>query len=343
MKNQRIAMVGCALLAALALTGCGGGGADSDGASGEVVASLEGADITSDELMARLTEEQFDLLQATLDTMAAEIVVKREAESRDLTEEDLFTQEVVSQISLPDTTQIQQFYDSGKDTTFKGQTFEQARGPISEFLQRQKLIDRRNEFVGGLKKDAGFTIRLEPPRVAIDLPPGTPMKGGTDAPITIVEFADFECPACRRAYPDIERLLLEFSGQIQFAFVDFPLTTLHPRAVPASEAALCANEQGRFWDYHQNLMLLTGNLDDADLAKRAADLQLDVAKFAECYQSRRHSGVVRSSFQLGREKGVDSTPTFFVNGRKIVGAPAYDVFREIIETELARSSENVGG
>ena len=80
-----------------------------------------------------------------------------------------------------------------------------------------------------------------------------------------------------------------------------------------------------------------------DLTKRATDLNLDMAKFNECYTARRHSQTVRSNFQLGRENGVDSTPTFFVNGRKLVGSPGYAVFRDIIESELARVGENVGG
>jgi len=285
-------------------------------------------------LLERMRATQFEVLRGALDSLAEERMLQLEAAARGVSAEDLVRAEVTSQISLPDAEEIARFYELRKDA-MQGRTLEQMRPQISAFLQQQKFARRRSEYLAELKQKYGFRSLLEPPRVAIDLPPNVPVRGADDAPVTIVEFADFQCPACRSAYPGLERLLTEYGDRIRYVFRDFPLP-IHPRAIPASEAALCANVQGRYWDFYQNLMVMEGDLEDADLAARAKSVGLDVEQFNECYRSHRFAPDVQAAFQQGRALGVDSTPTFYINGRQIVGVQQYETLKEIVDEELAR-------
>jgi len=332
--QSRGSVVGVVLLAAVSLFDCAGGGTTPEGPT--VAAEVGGETISNDELLQQLVEDQWELVSSTLDRMVAEKLMEKEAAAREIDVEELVRAEIGDKIEPPTPEEIQGFY-AARQASMGGRTLEQVASQIEMFLQQQRFALRRDEWVSELKKANGFRAYIDPPRVTLDLPEGTPSRGPADAPVTIVEFADFECPACRSAYSALERAVEEYSDRVRFVFRDFPLP-MHARAVPASEAALCARAQGKFWDYHQNLMIMDGTLDDADLMKRAQDLGLDAEQFKNCFESRRFAPEVQASFQQGRELAVDSTPTLFINGRRLVGVQGYEALREIIEEELDRAS-----
>ena len=162
-----------------------------------------------------------------------------------------------------------------------------------------------------------------------------PILGPEDAPITIIEFSDYECPYCKRWHDEsFERLVETFPTEVRFVYRDFPLTSIHPNAAPAAEAANCAHEQGRFWDFHRKLFSTT-LLDTQTYLGYAEELGLDLAAFEECYTSRRYQDEVTADLQWAVNLGVSSTPTFFINGIAIVGAQPFEVFYEVITKELA--------
>ena len=220
------------------------------------------------------------------------------------------------------------------------------RPRIESYLRQQGGEIRRNEYIASLREQTSHKITLDPPRTDVAIPGEAPVKGPGDAPITLVEFADFQCPYCKQVHPVVERVLLEYGDQIRFAFMDFPLVD-HPRAMPASIASYCAAEQDKYWPYYQNLMVMAGDLGDTDLRKRATETGLDIAKFGDCYESRRYADQVQASFEHGKSLGVTGTPTFFLNGRMLVGAIRYEDFKQAIEEELEKaglgSDPNVGG
>jgi protein-disulfide isomerase len=163
-----------------------------------------------------------------------------------------------------------------------------------------------------------------------------PMLGLSDAPITIVEFSDYECPYCRRWHTDVYPSLLETYGdQIRFVYRDFPLESIHANAKPAAEAANCAYEQGAFWEYHDKLFGMQLGLSSQAYQEYASQLELDEAAFQECIESGRYQEEVQSDFEFAANLGVRSTPTFFINGIAVVGAQPFEVFQEVIERELA--------
>lgn len=163
-----------------------------------------------------------------------------------------------------------------------------------------------------------------------------PALGPKDAPVTIVEFSDYQCPYCQRWYQQVlTRLLAEYPGQIRFVYRDFPLTQIHPGAQPAAEAAECADDQGKYWDYHNALFSGNYAFDRAGFLQIAADIGLDAAEFTACIDSGKHASEVLGDLQDGVSIGVQSTPTFYINGFKVEGALPYESFKNLIDQILA--------
>ncbi len=163
-----------------------------------------------------------------------------------------------------------------------------------------------------------------------------PMLGPKDAAITIIEFSDYECPYCRKWHTEtFARLLKTFPGQIRFVYRDFPLSNIHPNAAPAAQAANCAGEQGKYWEYSEKLFSGQYGLGSQAYRQYASDLGLDAAAFDECVSSGRYQEEVTADLEWAANLGVRSTPTFFINGIPLVGAQPFEVFKQVIEKELA--------
>lgn len=169
---------------------------------------------------------------------------------------------------------------------------------------------------------------------------GNPAIGPQDAPVTIIEFGDYECPFCTQFFNQtLPQILEAYGGQIRFVYRDFPLMSIQPQAIPAAEAANCAGEQDRYWDYHDKLYsggpLTLGNRAYIDYAE---ELGLDVASFADCLETDRTLKEVQADLDYARSLGLRSTPSFFVTGQWVIGVQPFEVFQQIIESELSESS-----
>ena len=223
---------------------------------------------------------------------------------------------------------VQAFYDENAPR-FGNPPFESVAPQIREALGAMRSHDATT----AIEKEADVIVHLEPPR--IDVASDGPARGPADAPITIVEFSDFQCPYCRRVLPTIEEVVERYPEQVRIVFRNFPLDN-HARARPAAEAALCANEQDKFWPYHDVLFENARALEDADLARYAEEVGLDVAAFETCLGESRFADQVEADFQAGREAGVTGTPAFFVNGVLLSGARPVADFVRAIDAELGR-------
>jgi protein-disulfide isomerase len=159
--------------------------------------------------------------------------------------------------------------------------------------------------------------------------------GPEDAPITIVEFSDYQCPFCKRWHDEVyQSLLNEYPGQIRLVYRHLPLTSLHSDAFPAAEAAMCAGEQNAYWPFHEKLFS-SDALGSSIYVQYAQDLGLDINSFEECVAENRYQEAVQSDLDFAVGMGVRSTPTFFINGLAVVGAQPLDVFKQVIDKELA--------
>ncbi len=164
-----------------------------------------------------------------------------------------------------------------------------------------------------------------------------PVLGNKDAPVTIIEFSDFQCPFCARFFSETFPLLEENyvnTGKVKIVFRDFPLN-FHPEAEPAALAAECADEQGKFWEYHDLLFKNQDALSAENYKKWAQDLGLDTVAFSDCLDSQKYLDEVKADVEDGVKYGVTGTPAFFVNGQAVTGAQPYEVFQKEIDAALA--------
>lgn len=179
-------------------------------------------------------------------------------------------------------------------------------------------------------------------RIAVKIPQNLSNQGNADSKVTVIEFADFQCPFCgewhNNIYPKLKAEYID-TNKINFIFWDFAF--LGPESYKASEAALCAKEQGRFWEYHDHLYVNQsgeeqGAFSDENLKKFAPTVGLDISKFNECFDSRKYMEQVESVGVAAGEYGINSTPTVLINGLKLEGIMPYESFKNIIDAELAK-------
>lgn len=161
-----------------------------------------------------------------------------------------------------------------------------------------------------------------------------PAFGPADAPILLVEFSDYQCPYCKRWHDEVFlRLVAEYGDKIKFVYRNLPV--IRANSADAAQASYCAEEQGAYWEYHEALFSYAYGFDDQAYEQYARDLGLDVEALMECYRSGRYAATVDADLQFARSLGIGSTPTFFLNGIPVVGAQPYDIFKQIIDLELA--------
>jgi len=163
------------------------------------------------------------------------------------------------------------------------------------------------------------------------------IRGSRAAPVVLVEYGDFECPHCGRTYLIVKALEAELGAMLAVVFRHFPLTTVHPHAQRAAEAAEAAGARGKFWEMHDCLFENQAALEDTDLVDYAATLQLEVERFADDLATHRHAGKVRADFASGVRSGVNGTPTFFINGARHDGP--YDAASLLLAIQAAAAEK----
>ena len=229
---------------------------------------------------------------------------------------------------------------AGHDAVYNGgltadqKRIKELKDRIAQHLQDVQRRQRHQTLIAELRQAASIRMLLQPPiaEVAID---GAPTRGPENAPVTLVEFSDFQCPYCGRVQPVLQKIRETYKDQVKLVYKDFPLPQIHPQAPKAAEAARCAREQDKYWDYHDRLFQDAKDLTPDKLKRYAADLQLDTAAFGACLDSGKYAAAVRQDMAQGAELGVNSTPSFFVNGRFLSGAQPFSAFQALINEVLA--------
>jgi protein-disulfide isomerase len=182
---------------------------------------------------------------------------------------------------------------------------------------------------------------LEPPRVSVAAE--GPSLGPADAPVTIIEFSDFQCPYCGRASNTVKQIHERYPKQVRIVYRHLPLDSIHPHARPAAEAAACANAQSRFWEFHDKIFANQRALSAPDLQRYAKEVGLDVAAFDQCVTERKFQALVDLDLKAANTAAAAAgkrslgTPAFFVNGILVSGAKPAEEFYRLIDAELARA------
>lgn len=306
-----------------------------------VVARIDDQVITMQEVqnalapqLAKLQEQKHQLMEAKLEELIAERLLTREAKRRGVTVEELLKAEVASKISEVAEAEVTTFITENK-ARLRGETAD-LRAKVRDYLREQKVGQQGKAYVASLRQAAKVAVLLEelpPIRVAVKVD-GAYAQGSKDAPITLVEFTDFQCPFCSKAVATVKEVMRQYPGKVRWVFRDFPIASLHPNAPKAAEAARCAGEQGKFWEYHDLLFDSQNQTTTADFKRFAEQLKLDPKGFGQCLDTGKHQAAVDADVQDGARLGITGTPTFFINGRILVGAQPLENFKKVIEAEL---------
>jgi protein-disulfide isomerase len=282
-------------------------------------------------------ENLYKIEKQKLEEYISAFLLTQEAKKRGVSVEAVLDQEVNSKILPVDDDEIDVFYKSNKARI--AVDLDKVREQIRGYLRNQKIEAQKALFFESLRSKAKVATYLKPPpvfRAEVSLV-GDPFKGSEKAPVTIVKFEDFHCPFCKQVQPTFNELLSRYNGKVRLVHKDLPLESIHPQARQAAEAARCAYEQGKFWEYHDKLYANSPKASTDDLKSYAKEIGLDVDSFDRCFASGKYKAVVQQDLNEGAKLGLTGTPTFFINGREISGNQPLIAFEAIIDEELART------
>jgi len=270
----------------------------------------------------------FDLRRQTLESMTDDYLIGQAAQRDKLSVDDYLKKEYTGKSAATEA-DAKKFYDKNKGPGTA--PFDKVKPQVLEMLNHQALLER-------LRKNAPVKILLEPQRVVVNSS-GHPALGAKDAPVTIVEFTDFQCPFCKRTEDTLKQLREKYGDKIRLVHMDFPLP-FHSHALDAAKAARCANEQDKFWQFRDALFADQSKLAPADLKATAKKLGLNTGQFGACFDKAKYDSQIKSDQAAGAKVGVDGTPAFFIDGRPLTGAQPIPAFEEIIDDELATGGAN---
>ncbi len=284
--------------------------------------------------LIEIETERYEALREGLDELIAEELLTREAKARGVSEEELVKTEIVDKIPAPSDADVQKVYDDNKEQ-LGGQPLDAVKPQIISYLKEQKAVERQGVYLDELKKKYKTVVLLKPPVVKVDTAGRASRGGGPNAPVTIIEFSDYECPFCKRAEPTVEQVMDAYGDKVRLVYRDYPLP-MHEHARLASQAAHCANAQGKFWEYHKKLFT-SDDLSKEKLEAMATEVGLDKAKFDACLEKQEFKAAIDKDIADGTAAGVNGTPAFFINGRSLSGAQPFEKFKEIIDEEITRA------
>ena len=300
--------------------------------NGSIVSETDLAPLMAGQLQ-QLRQQEYDLKSKALDQLITKRLIETEAAKQGISVDQLTDREVKGQVSEPTDSEVEAYYLGQRDRLQR--PLSEIQLQLRQALRQARFQQSLQQYIARLREQARVAVFLEPPRVHVS-DDSKHVRGRSDAPITIVEFSDFHCPFCKRVQPSLNELLSRYDGNVRLVFRDMPLPNLHPQARAAAEAANCAGDQGKFWEYHDLLFAQAPKASDDDLKGFAITAGLDMEKFNGCMFQNTHHDTVQRDIDEGTKLGITGTPAFFINGRFLNGAQPLEKFVQIIEDELAR-------
>ncbi len=274
--------------------------------------------------------EQHAILDAHVNNFLDSKLLQSEAQSRHETLEQL-----IKEVKNPEVTDadVRAFYEQHQQQI--KQPFAAAMIPITQYLMQQSAERGKRTYLAELRAKYAARVTLEP--LSEEVAAQGPSRGPKDASVTVVEFADFQCPYCRQMAPLLRQALEKYPHDLRLVYRQMPLTDIHPDALHAAQASVCAGQQGKFWEMHDALFADAAALDPAGLKRTAQRLQLKAQPFAECLQSDAVTAAIQADAAAGAQLAVNGTPGLFVNGRFFGGAISFEQLTAVIDDELVRA------
>ena len=306
-----------------------------------VVAEVDGAKLTIADLEQKHPAGLFQALNTyyqterkAVDDFVSEYLLDQQAKKEGVTAAELLERHVSSTIAKDPSEDALRLYYEGTEIK---EPYEKVRGALLDHIRETRIAKAKAAYVQSLRSQANIVLKVAPPRANVSLK-DAPLRGSATAPVTIIEYADYECPYCQQMQPALDKIEADYKGKVAFAYKDWPLP-MHPHAQKAAEAALCAGAQGKYWEYHDRLFR-DHKLEIPDLKEAAAALQLDTKAFNDCLDSGKKADAVKGLLAEGQALQIQGTPSFLINGHFFSGGMSYDNFRQIVDEELKSASSN---
>jgi protein-disulfide isomerase len=276
------------------------------------------------------------LIGGAVDTIVRSRLFESESKRTGKTEDQLVAAEITGSIE-PSDAEINTWFNDNQ-ARLGGRSLDQVRSQIAAFLRNRRRADAATKLEDRLRAEHRVTVAFEPYRVQFTND-GAPTLGRKDAPVTLVEFSDFQCPFCKQAAPTLKQVAQKFGDKVQIVYRQYPIESLHPFALKAAEASLCGNDQGKFWELHDAMFADQTRLAVSDLKQTARRLGLDGNAFDSCLDSGRHVAQVQKDIQEGQRVGITGTPMMFINGVVVDGgAVGFSMLEGLIRHELSRKA-----
>jgi protein-disulfide isomerase len=315
------------------------------GKRGEAIAAIiEGREITIHDVDERMKDQfleeflrqpedrQFEMRQNAVRGLIQDRIVEAEAKKQGKTSEALL-EEIANSAQEPTIEEITAWY-SENQSRLRGAKLEDVTGPIKDLMLKERRAKALSDFLDPKLEALSWQIVLAPARQELETT--RLVRGPADAAVTIMAFSDYQCPYCVRAEPVLAEVLERYPDQVRLVHRHFPLDNIHPFARSAAEASMCAEEQGKFWEYHDGIFARQGKLEDDSFVEIGSAVGLDAGAFERCLEERRYKDFVEADFAAGQEAGVTGTPSFFLNGIKLTGARDANELSLHVDEELAR-------
>jgi protein-disulfide isomerase len=287
-----------------------------------------------DVLEMRYLRQRHKAIEGTLDRLVRDKVLAAEAKKVGKGLDQLINEAAGGSVE-PTSIDVQAWYNQNQ-ARLGGRPLAQVESQIVELLRTERRNAAAQTLQERLHKDYSVAIKLEPIRVTLNNE-GAPAIGDANAPVTVVEFSDFQCPYCKGFVSTINRLKESHGKQVRIVYRQYPIPNLHANAIKAAEASLCANEQGKFWEMHDLMFEEQNKLTVSELKEKAGRLKMNKSKFDNCMDTGRHVEQVQNDMKEGLRSGVTGTPSLFINGVQLEGgAVSYETLVKAIEKELAR-------
>jgi len=274
------------------------------------------------------------LVGTTLDSIVSERLIAAETKKTGSTADQLLLA-AMGGSATPSDVEISAWYNDNQ-ARIGGRSLEQVKGQIADFLTKERRKDAIAKLDQRLREEHKVKLAFEPYRLTFNNE-GAPSLGKKGAPITLVEFSDFQCPYCQAAAPVLKQVAEKFPNEVLIVYRQYPITSIHPFAFKAAEASLCANEQGKFWEMHDAMFQDQKKLTVSDLKATARRLGVDGKKFDTCLDTGRHVERVQNDMAEATRINANGTPAMFINGTYVEGGSVpFSTLESLIQKELAR-------
>lgn len=275
--------------------------------------------------------QSYDQMKAIVDGIIFDNYVNDEAKKQNKPRADVETK-LLGGGKEPSEKATKAWFEANKNRIPPNYKFDDIKSEIAKIVKQEEMRKRRDDLIEKIKKEKKFTLNMtKPDAPVVDIKiDGFPSKGKDSAKVTIIEFADYQCPHCKIAADSLKKVKEKYKDKVRLVFLDYPI---NPSGVSRSvaEASHCAMEQGKFWEFHYAAFNAQATLDKDSPIKLARELKLDEQKFKSCVDAARGKVVVDRAFVEGERIGVSGTPYLLINGRRYMGAHTVEAIGKEID------------